>query len=77
MRSCFDAMMPGLDGFSVLRELKADPKTMNIPVMMLTAKKMERDVVMALSSGASDYMTKPFSPAEFFSRVNRLLGKKT
>lgn len=70
-----DAMMPGFDGFSVLRELKAAPETADIPVLMLTAKKTERDVVAGLSLGAADYVTKPFSPAELYTRVARLLDK--
>jgi len=68
-----DAMMPGRDGFSVLRELKSAPETAGIPVLMLTAKKTERDVVAGLSLGAADYVTKPFSPAELYTRVTRLL----
>jgi len=70
-----DAMMPGLDGFSVLRELKKQPTTAGIPVLMLTAKKTERDVVAGLSLGAADYMIKPFSPAELHTRVVRLLNQ--
>ncbi|MEI7607793.1 MAG: response regulator [Rhodospirillaceae bacterium] len=69
-----DAMMPGLDGFAVLRELKKGPDTAAIPVLMLTARKTERDVVSGLSQGAADYVTKPFQPAELVTRISRLLA---
>ena len=69
-----DAMMPGLDGFAVLRELKKGPDTAAIPVLMLTARKTERDVVSGLSQGAADYVTKPFQPAELVTRITRLLA---
>ncbi len=70
-----DAMMPGLDGFAVLRELKKGTATAGIPILMLTARKTEQDVVSGLSQGAADYVTKPFLPAELVARVCRLLGE--
>ena len=69
-----DAMMPGLDGFEVLRRLREDTATRDIPVIMLTARKGERDIVEALRLGASDYLSKPFIPDELSARLVRLLS---
>ncbi len=68
-----DAMMPELDGFEVLHRLKQDAGTAGIPVIMLTARKQERDIVSALSSGARDYLVKPFMPEELIMRIRNLL----
>lgn len=68
-----DAMMPVLDGFEVLRRLKADPATAALPVIMLTALKREQDVVGALELGAADYLVKPFIPDELVARIRRFL----
>lgn len=68
-----DAMMPGPDGFEVLRRMKADPDLAGIPVVMLTARKLESDIVGALQAGASDYLVKPFIPDELAMRIARLL----
>lgn len=68
-----DAMMPVMDGSQLLRRLRADPTTAHIPVIMLSARKQETDVVGALELGANDYMVKPFSPEELVVRLNRLL----
>jgi DNA-binding response OmpR family regulator len=68
-----DAMMPELDGFEVLHRLKQDAGTAGIPVIMLTARKQERDIVAALSSGARDYLVKPFMPEELIMRIRNLL----
>jgi DNA-binding response OmpR family regulator len=68
-----DAMMPVLDGFEVLRRLKADPETAALPVIMLTALKREQDVVGALQLGAADYLVKPFIPDELVARIRRFL----
>jgi DNA-binding response OmpR family regulator len=68
-----DAMMPELDGFEVLRRLKQDSATAAIPVIMLTARKQESDIVSALSSGARDYLVKPFMPEELIMRIRNLL----
>ncbi|PIZ67519.1 MAG: DNA-binding response regulator, partial [Candidatus Marinimicrobia bacterium CG_4_10_14_0_2_um_filter_48_9] len=57
-----DLMLPGLDGLTVCRRLKRNPATAQIPILMLTAKGDERDVVTGLEAGADDYVTKPFSP---------------
>ncbi len=64
-----DLMLPGLDGLEVCRELKRDPKTSDMAVIMLTAKGEELDKVVGLELGADDYVTKPFSPRELVLRV--------
>ena len=69
-----DAMMPVLDGHQVLRRLRADAATSSIPVIMLTARKLERDIVGALELGANDYLVKPFIPEELMSRLTRLMA---
>lgn len=71
-----DGMMPELDGFAVLREWKNREDLKHIPVMMLTARNRENDIVGALEEGAVDYLTKPFSPGELVARLKRLLHSK-
>ncbi len=70
-----DLMLPGLDGIEVCRRLKHDPITRAIPVIMLTAKGEESDVVLGLGVGADDYLTKPFSPKELLARVRAVLRR--
>jgi DNA-binding response OmpR family regulator len=70
-----DIMMPIQDGFSTLRVLRENPTTANVPIMMLSGKSNEEDVVRCLNAGASDYMIKPFSPDELVVRVRKLLKK--
>lgn len=67
-----DGMMPVMDGFAALRELRKDPEFARTPVLMLSARNRDADVVGALDQGADDYLTKPFSPAELLARVARL-----
>lgn len=69
-----DAMMPVIDGYEVLRRLRADEAGPRIPVIMLTARQRERDIVGALELGADDYMVKPFIPEELVARLTRLIG---
>lgn len=69
-----DGLMPVMDGFEVLRRLKEDPHTRAIPVIMLTARARDKDVVTGLELGAADYMVKPFSPSELVARVRKVLG---
>ena len=69
-----DAMLPGRSGFDILRDLRADPGTAGIPVLMLTARGQERDRDMALRLGATHFMTKPFANAEVVAEVRRLAG---
>lgn len=64
-----DLMLPGVDGLGVTRQLKKNPQTAAIPIIMLTAKGEEADVVTGLEMGADDYVTKPFSPRILIARV--------
>ncbi len=70
-----DIMLPGEDGISILKRLRTDPKTKNIPVMMVTAKGTEIDKVKGLDAGADDYISKPFGILEFISRAKALLRR--
>jgi DNA-binding response OmpR family regulator len=70
-----DAMMPGLNGFEVLRRLKGDPTLRAVPVIMVTAKGHERDVLTGLRGGAVDYVVKPFSLKELSARIDLALRK--
>ena len=71
-----DLMLPGVDGFDVCKDLKSQPETKDIPVIMLTAKSEDIDVVTGLELGADDYITKPFSPRILVARVRAILRKK-
>ncbi len=64
-----DVMMPGLDGFGLLRELRADPRTQGLPVILLSARAGEEARVEGLQAGADDYLTKPFSAKELLARI--------
>lgn len=70
-----DVMMPGLDGFSLLRALRSEEPTSQMPVMMLTARAEDNDQLLGLENGADDYVTKPFSPLVLVARVRNLLGR--
>jgi two-component system phosphate regulon response regulator PhoB len=70
-----DLMLPGRDGYSVFREIRRDPRTVHIPVLMLTAKAQTEDKIQGLEAGADDYLTKPFSPKELVLRVNAILKR--
>ena len=70
-----DLMLPGLDGLDVCKVLKNNNKTCHIPVIMLTAKSEESDIVAGLELGADDYITKPFSSKVLVARVRRVLRK--
>ncbi len=70
-----DIMLPDEDGYSIVRRLRADVKTKRIPVIMLTAKTTEMDMVKGLDDGADDYIRKPFSVMELLSRVRALLRR--
>ena len=71
-----DLMLPGIDGLEVTRRLKNDPNTKSIPIVMLTAKGEEADIVTGLELGADDYITKPFSPRILVARVRAILRRK-
>jgi DNA-binding response OmpR family regulator len=68
-------MLPYHDGLEVLAQLRRLPEWDTLPVLMLTAKAREADIVRALDLGADDYVTKPFQPEEVLARVRRLLRK--
>jgi len=70
-----DLMLPGLDGLDVCRQLKNNPKTNHIPIIMLTAKGEDSDVVAGLELGADDYITKPFSPRVLLARTKAVLRR--
>lgn len=71
-----DLMLPGIDGLEVCRRLKARADTDAIPIIMLTAKGEESDVVLGLGLGADDYVTKPFSPRELVARIRAVLRRE-
>lgn len=66
-----DVMLPYIDGFEVVQLIRAQSAWKAIPIVMLTAKTMERDIVRALDAGANDYIVKPFQPNELLARVRR------
>lgn len=70
-----DIMLPGMDGMEILKRLKKDSKTKDIPVIMATAKGAEYDKVQGLDAGADDYVTKPFGMLELVSRVKAVLRR--
>jgi two-component system phosphate regulon response regulator PhoB len=70
-----DLMLPGIDGLEVARRLKKNSDTSRIPIVMLTAKGEESDVVVGLEMGADDYVTKPFSPKILLARVKSVLRR--
>ena len=72
-----DLMLPGIGGFDLTRILKNDKKTSEIPILMLTAKGEESDIVKGLELGADDYMTKPFSIKILLARINKILIKSS
>ncbi|MDX1964311.1 MAG: response regulator [Pirellulales bacterium] len=71
-----DLMLPNVDGLEICRLLKGDQKTKHIPIIMLTAKGDEADMVSGLELGADDYMTKPFSPRVLLARIKAILRRK-
>ena len=71
-----DVMMPEVDGYTVLREIKADPETRNIPVIMISALDEMESVVRCIEAGAEDYLPKPFDPVLLHARVSACLEKK-
>jgi len=70
-----DLMLPGIDGFGVCRKLKGEKEHSSIPIIILTAKGEEPDIVTGLELGADDYMTKPFSPRVLIARVRAVLRR--
>ncbi|MEJ2688612.1 MAG: response regulator transcription factor [Deltaproteobacteria bacterium] len=72
-----DIMLPGIDGLAVLRQLKTKPKLARIPVIMLSAKGEEQDIVSGLNLGADDYVPKPFSPKVLLARIRSVLRRQS
>jgi len=72
-----DVMMPGLNGYEVTRQLRAEEATRAIPVILLTARVQEADVSRGFEAGADDYLRKPFSPQELRSRVQAILARRS
>jgi DNA-binding response OmpR family regulator len=70
-----DVMLPHADGFELLEQLRATAGWQHVPVIMITARSQERDIVRGLEAGANDYMIKPFKPEELRARVRRLVKK--
>lgn len=71
-----DLMLPGIDGLQICRQLKADPRTSGIPVIIISARGEEADVVVGLELGADDYLAKPFSPRVLLARVRAVLRRR-
>jgi len=71
-----DLMLPGIDGLTVCKELRAQARTKTIPIVMLTAKSEEIDIVTGLEVGADDYITKPFSPRVLLARLRAALRRR-
>jgi len=71
-----DLMLPGVDGLEVCKILKNDSKTQHIPIIMLTAKSEDSDIVLGLEFGADDYITKPFSPRVLIARIRAVLRRE-
>lgn len=70
-----DVMMPGIDGFEVVRRIRSDEANAGLPIVMLSAKAMGSDVKEGIQAGANEYVTKPFDPSELIDIVDRLLAE--
>ncbi len=68
-----DVMLPYVDGFELLQRMRSKPKWSDVPIIMLTSKVVEAQIVRALETGANDYVAKPFRPEELLARVRRLI----
>ncbi|MFC1490844.1 response regulator transcription factor [Candidatus Latescibacterota bacterium] len=68
-----DIMMPVMDGYEVLKHIKEDERLKDIPVIMLTAKSQEQDIIKGFDLGSEDYIVKPFKPAELAARIKKIL----
>ncbi len=71
-----DWMLPGMPGIDLLRQLRSDPRSREIPVIMLTARSAETDKIHGLDVGADDYLTKPFSPKELNARIKAVMRRR-
>jgi two-component system, OmpR family, alkaline phosphatase synthesis response regulator PhoP len=72
-----DLMLPGMDGLELTKTLKEDPRTGSVPIIMLTARGEDADIVTGLELGADDYVTKPFSPRVLSARVKSVLRRRS
>ena len=72
-----DLMLPGMDGLEICRQLRANPKTASLPIVMLTARGDESERIVGLELGADDYLAKPFSPGELVARVRAVMRRTT
>ena len=72
-----DVMLPGIDGLEICKRLRQDPCMLTVPIIMLTARSEEADMVAGLEIGADDYLSKPFSPRVLLARVRAVLRRKT
>jgi two-component system phosphate regulon response regulator PhoB len=72
-----DWMLPGQSGIALIRLLRADPRTCNLPLIMVTARSGDQDAVLALESGADDFITKPFSPRQMVARIYAVLRRRS
>jgi two-component system, OmpR family, alkaline phosphatase synthesis response regulator PhoP len=72
-----DLMLPGIDGLEVAKSVKRNPQKMSIPIIMLSAKGEETDIITGLELGADDYITKPFSPKIFLARIKAVIRKNS
>ncbi|WP_354625220.1 response regulator [Psychromonas sp. MME2] len=70
-----DLMLPGMDGLDICKQLRSQTETANIPIIMVTAKSEESDIVLGLGLGADDYVSKPFSPKELIARIKSTLRR--
>lgn len=70
-----DNMLPGFNGFEIIKKVRANKQTKNLPILMLTAKSEESDIIFGLNIGADDYLTKPFRIHELIARVNSILRR--
>jgi len=71
-----DVMMPVMDGLEVLRRAKADARLSAIPVIMVTSREQDSDILEASRIGAADYLVKPFAPTDFLARVARIIAER-
>ena len=71
-----DVMLPYKDGFEIVREIRASERWADTPVIMLSARSLEEDVVRALEAGANDYVMKPYNPRELLARIKRHIASR-
>jgi DNA-binding response OmpR family regulator len=69
-----DLMLPYVSGFQLITEMRADPEWQHVPILVLSGKVLEEDIVKAFDLGANDYVTKPFRPEELLARLRRLVS---